>query len=124
MSNLNTRVLDPPTHSHQFDVNCGKIRYVSDPQPKTNRPSFCLILKLSGALDGLFRMLSRLHGCKHKCACCLVFFLAWNPLAIYCQNRCCDDYFPCFGKYIFLELQTCSAYCAEGCSSSNIPSNF
>ena len=31
VSNLNTRVLDPPTHSHQFDTNCGKIRYVSDP---------------------------------------------------------------------------------------------
>ena len=29
--------------------------------PKTNRPSFCLILKLSHALDGLFSVLSRLH---------------------------------------------------------------
>ena len=38
--------------------------------PKTNRPSFCLILKLSHALDGLFSVLSRLHGCKHKCTFC------------------------------------------------------
>ena len=38
--------------------------------PKTNRPSFCLILKLSHALDGLFSVLSRLHGRKHKCAFC------------------------------------------------------
>ena len=37
--------------------------------PKTNRPSFCL-LKLSHALDGLFSVLSRLHGRKHKCAFC------------------------------------------------------
>ena len=31
VSNLNVRVLVPPTHSRQFDVNYGKIRYVSDP---------------------------------------------------------------------------------------------
>ena len=31
LSNFNTRALDPPVHSHQFDANCGKIRYVSDP---------------------------------------------------------------------------------------------
>ena len=35
--------------------------------PKTNRPSFCLILKLSHALDGLFSVLSWLHSRKHKC---------------------------------------------------------
>ena len=40
--------------------------------PKTNRPSFCLILKLSHALDALFIMLSRLHGHKHKCAFCWI----------------------------------------------------
>ena len=34
MSNLNVRGLDPPTHSHQFDANCGKIRYVSYPANK------------------------------------------------------------------------------------------
>ena len=69
--------------------------------PKTNRPSFCLILKLSHALDGLFSVLSRLHGCKHKCAfcwmkdhwtttfryCCLGDFLAWNPQFIF-RYRC------------------------------------
>ena len=38
--------------------------------PKTNRPSFCLILKLSHALDGLFSVLSRLHDHKHKCTFC------------------------------------------------------
>ena len=70
VSYRNTRVLDPPTYSHQFDANCGKIRYVKEPQPKTNRPSFCLILKLSRALDSLFSVLSRLHGHKHKCAFC------------------------------------------------------
>ena len=66
---LNTRVLDPPTHSHQFDPNCEKIRYVSD-SLKQNRPSFCLILKLSHALNGLFSVLCGLHGRKHKYAFC------------------------------------------------------
>ena len=35
--------------------------------PKTNRPSFCLILKLSHAPDGVLSVLSRLYGRKHKC---------------------------------------------------------
>ena len=35
--------------------------------PKTNRRSFCIILKLSHALDGLFSVLFRLHSRKHKC---------------------------------------------------------
>ena len=64
MPNLKTTVLDPPTHLHQFDANCGKIRYVSDTLKET---SFCLILKLSNTLDRLLSMLSRLHGHKHKC---------------------------------------------------------
>ena len=29
--NLNIRELDPPTHLHQFDANCRKIHYMSDP---------------------------------------------------------------------------------------------
>ena len=29
MPDLNVLVLDPPTYSHHFDANCGKIRYVS-----------------------------------------------------------------------------------------------
>ena len=32
MSNLYVRELDPRTHLQQFDANCGKIRYVSDPK--------------------------------------------------------------------------------------------
>ena len=38
--------------------------------PKTDRPSFCALLKLSHALDGLFSVLSRLDGRKHKCTFC------------------------------------------------------
>ena len=142
VSNLKTRVLDPPTHSYQFDTNCGKIRYVTKwPLEKTNRPSFFLIFKLSHALDGLFSVLSWLHGWKHKCAFCWMkdhwtrllsdlvalnlFFLilAWNPLFIF-RYSCCDEHFPCFGKYIFPKLPTCSHDCTEGSCSSNIPSNF
>ena len=56
---------------------------------KTNRPSFCLILKPSHALDGLFHVLSRLHGRKHKCTFCwmkghwtwlLSDIVAWDSL--------------------------------------------
>ena len=70
VSNLKTRVLNPTTHSYQFNATCGKIRYVSEWPLKTNRPSFFLILQLSHALDGLFSVLSGLHGHKHKCAFC------------------------------------------------------
>ena len=46
------------------------VRFDMSVTPKRNRPSFCLILKLSHALDGLFSVLSRLHGSNHKCAFC------------------------------------------------------
>ena len=34
MSNLYVRDLDLPTHLQQFDGNCGKIGYISDPLAK------------------------------------------------------------------------------------------
>ena len=111
--------------------------YVS---PKTNRRSFCLILKLSHALDGLLSVLSRLHGCKYKCIFCwmkdqwtwllqilLLGIVSGMEPTIYFQiysYRCCDNHFPCFGKYILPQLHTWSAYCTEGSCSSNISSNF
>ena len=122
----------PPTRI--FDANCGwEDRYAACESPlKTSRPSFCVILKLShemvcsvcylvcmvvnifllneGSLNvTTFRLLS--------VCCCLGFFLAWNSLGIYFQ--CCDGHFPCFGKYIFPQLQTCSADCTKGSCSSN-----
>ena len=72
VSNLNTKVLHPLTYSHQLDTNCGKIRYVFEWPLKRNRPSFCLIKTFFHALNGLFSVLSRLHGCKYKCAFCLM----------------------------------------------------
>ena len=36
------------------------------------------------------------------------------------RGRCCDDHFPCFGKYIFPQLQTCSVDCTVDSCSSNI----
>ena len=51
--------------------------------------------------------------------CCLGFFLAWNPLFCF-RYRCC--HFPGCGKYIFSQLQTCTALVLFGgyteCSSS------
>ena len=66
VSNLSVRVLDPPTHNLTQTVG----RFDMWVTPKTNRPSFCLILKLSHALDGLFSVLSGLHGHKHKRTFC------------------------------------------------------
>ena len=115
---------------------------------KTNRPSFCL--KLSHALDGLFNILSRLNGRKHKCAFYWIKYhwtwllsdtVAWDSFyhGTHCFfsdiYRCCDRCFPGFGKYIFPQLQTCAASvlsadwvlsiwvlsdCTEGSCSSNI----
>ena len=51
MCQILTPELYPPIHLRQFDANRGKILYMSD--PKTKRPRFSLILKLSDALDGL-----------------------------------------------------------------------
>ena len=58
--------------------------------------------------------------------CCLGFFLAWNLLFIFRYSQmCCDGHFPGFGKYIFPQRQTCTAFvlsadCTEGSCSSNI----
>ena len=105
----------------------------------TNRPSFCLILKLSYPLDDLFSVLSRLHGCKHKCTfcrmkhlwtCChyfqiLLLGILWRVVTTfrYCclgfflawnavfifRYRYCNGHFPGFGKYIFSQRQTSTA---------------
>ena len=62
--------------------------------------------------------------------CWLGFFLAWNPLFMF-KYRCCNGHFPSFGKYIFPQIQTCtalvlSADCTEGSCSPYIVffSNF
>ena len=105
--------------------------------PKTNRPSFCLILKLSHALyHGLFSVLSRLHDCKHKFGFCwmkdhwtwlLLDIVAWDSLWRMEPTRYLFsgvDAVMVTGKYIFLQLQTCSASCTEDSCSPNIPSIF
>ena len=108
--------------------------------PKTNRSSFCLILKLSHALDILFSVLSRLHGCKHKCTFCrMKHHWAWcdyfqilllgilpsmEPTFIF-RYRCSDGHFLGFGKQIFPQRQACTALvlsvdCTECSCSPNI----
>ena len=64
VSNLNTQPLPLIWHKLWEYSVCEWVT------PKRNKPSFCLILKLSHPLDGLFSVLSRLHGRKHKCAFC------------------------------------------------------
>ena len=58
---------------------------------------------------------------------CLGFFLAWTPLylpILIFRYRCCEGHFPGFGRYIFTQLQTCSAlvlfadYSGGSCSSN------
>ena len=135
VSNPNTRVLDPPTHSHQFDTNCGKIWHASDPyvrpvcfRPKTNRPRFCV----PNINENFLMHWMACSGCYLGCVvvninalfpttfryCCLVFFRVWIPLFIF-GYRSCDGHFPCFSKYIFPQLQTCSDDCTEGSCWSN-----
>ena len=134
VSNLNTRVLDPPTHSHQLDTNCWKIRYVFEWPLKTKRPSFCLIKTFSmhwmifsvcylGCMVvniNVFFVEWRINERDYFRYCCLGFFLAWNPLFIF--------RYAVMGTFHVLvkspQLQTCSADCTEGSCSSNIPSNF
>ena len=118
MSNLNVRVLEPPTHSRQFDANCGKIWYEWWSVPCT---------------------MARLHGCKHVLFAeqsiterdyfqilLLRILSSMEPsISFIFRYRCCDGHFPCFGKYIFPQLQTCTALvlftdCTEGSFSSNI----
>ena len=56
--------------------------------------------------------------------CSLGFFLAGTPLFIF-RYRYCDGHFPGLGKYIFRQLQTCTALfllssdCTEDSCSSN-----
>ena len=134
-------MLDPSTHLCRFEANCAKIQYVVDPCPKMNRPSFCLIILkhflmhwmvcsvyyLGWMVVNISELFAEWSITERDVTtfryCCLGFFLAWNPLFIF-RYRCCDGHFPCFGKYISPQLQTCSADCAEGSCSSNIPSNF
>ena len=142
-------MLDLPTHLLQFDTNCGKIRYVVS-DSKTNRSSFCLISKLSHALAekvGLRKLTSWMF-----CSVCYLGFMVVNINALFAEwriterdyfhilllgifsgteptifsfgYRFCGRHFPCFCKYIFPHLQTCSADCTEGSCSSNTTSNF
>ena len=134
VSNLNTRVLDPPNLLHQFGANYGMIQYIWV-TPKTNGPNFCLVLKLSHVLDGLFSVLSRLHGRKHNALFAewrvISDIVAWNSFwhgqmepTIYFQIYMLWRPLQCFSKYIFPQLQACSAGCSEGSCSSYIPRNF
>ena len=114
VSNLNTRVLDP---HHPLASIWHKLwedsMWVT---PKTNRPSFSLMLKLCHVLDGQFSVLSscivvninalfaewRITTFRY---CCIGFFLSWNSLFLF-RYKCCDGHLLCFGKYIFPKLQT------------------
>ena len=112
-------MLDPSTHLSRFDTNCGKIQYVSLVTLKTNRPSFCLILKLSHALDGLFSvylgcMVVNIYALFAEWSiteydvtafrfCCLGFFLAWNPLRTFISIRITHNntFWKCQKNWVF-----------------------
>ena len=110
--------------------------------PKTIRPSFCQI-NIKTFSCCMHWMVFSVHylGCmvvvvnknalfaewsitERDCFQILLLgILSWNPLYIF-RYRCCDGHFPGFGKYIFPELQTCtalvlSAEFTEGSCSSN-----
>ena len=112
-------VLDPSTHLCRFDTNCGKIQYVSLVTLKTNRSSFCLILKLSHALDGLFsvylgRMVININALFAEWSitecdvtafrfCCLGFCLAWNPPRTFISIRITHNntFWKCQKNWVF-----------------------
>ena len=143
MSNLNVRALDPPNYSHQFTQTVG--RFDMWVIPKTKTGLFFHVIKTFSCTGWSIQSLSRLHGHKHKCALCsmkhhwtwlLSDIVAWDSFwhgthyfYLFSDKPtyrfCCDGHFPCFGRYIFPQLQTCSADCTErSFSSNNIPSNF
>ena len=63
----------------------------------------CMVVNIS-LLFGEWRITERDVTTFALRYCCLGFFLAWNPISI----LSCDGYFPGFGKYIFLQRQTCT----------------
>ena len=88
MSNLNVRALDPATHSRQFDANCGKIRYVSDPQ--------IIICQISFEIFDAKQIYAREKG---KCLNSIkvfpflyfTFLLKWNKQEIFNKRRHTKD---------------------------------
>ena len=69
-------------------------------------------------------------GCDYFQILLLGILSSWNPLLIF-RYRCCAGHFPGFGKYIFPQLQICTALILSvdstgGSCSSNIVifSNF
>ena len=108
--------------------------------PKLSRPSFCLVLKLSHALDGMFSV----YYLGYMVVNIDVLFAEQNiierdyfkilllrivstlePTIHFQISRCYDGHFPDFGKYISPQLQICttlvlSADCTESSTSYNI----
>ena len=100
------------------------------PALKTNRPSFFLILKL-------FHALIVSSVCYLRCMVVNINMLVakwriterdllsdkvtWDSFSLWHgthylfseRYRCCDGYFPGFGKYKLSQLQTCSHDCTE-----------
>ena len=88
---------------------------------------------------GLSSVLSRLHDCKHKWDFCWIKnhwtwlysdIVAWDSVW-YGNHHLFSDidtvtttFHVLVPKYIFPQLQACSADCTEGSCSSDIPSNF
>ena len=99
VSNLNTRLLDLSTNINLMQT-LGKFdMWVT---PKTNRSSFCLILKLSHALDEWSVQWPVCYlGCmKDHWTWLLSNIVAWDSFwhgihqVFIFRSRCCDGHFP------------------------------
>ena len=137
VSNLNTRVLDPPTHLHEFDANwedsicewplkqtglvfAKYLNFFMNWMVCSGCYLGCMVVNIN-ALFGEWRITE--HDYFQILLLGILSGIGTHLLFIF-RYRCCDDHFPWFCKYIFPQLQTCSADCAEGFFSSNIRSNF
>ena len=86
------------------------------------RYHFCKLLELHSTMSDKKTFVTNFPFLTDS-TCCLGFFLVWNPISIF--RYCCDSHFPGFGKYIFPQLQTCtalvlSANCTEDSCLSDI----
>ena len=141
VSKVNTRVVGHP--NTRINLMQTVVRFDMWVTPKTSRPSFCPISKLSCSYHALNRLFSVLSCMVVKinvifaewriterdyCQILLlgILCLAWHRTHYLFSDiaRCCDGQCPRFGKYTLPQLQNRYGDCTEGSGSSNILTNF
>ena len=132
VSNLNTRVLNPPPTRISLMQTVG--RFDMWVTPKTNKSSFwvfqnflmhcmvCSVCYLGCVVVNINELFAEWRITEGDLF--LISFWRHGTHCIFTDIDACENHFLCFGKYIFHHLQICSAVCTEDAYSSNTPSNF